>query len=222
MAETQGATETEAPDSIRPWLVHRRMLPKWAAFVATGAAAIWLLDGMTPWLVVVGFFLFFPMEYGVHRGVFHFFADTSAGKVLSKQHVLHHQDPEDVDVLFNHPGISVSVGIGLFALYWGIFGSLSGAAAISFGNFGGLLYYELTHLNTHRPGRRPWTPWGRWIEKIHLLHHYKNERWWFGVTNPLFDLALGTYADEEETPKSDSVRTLVPPDEVEEIIGDED
>src|SRR5207244_7986821 len=125
---------------------HRRMIPKWIGLVVTGAAT-WLAPAPGQVLLfVIGLLIFFPSEYIVHRGVFHFFADKPAGKVLSKQHVEHHKRPDDLDYLFNDPRISVGIGTLYFVLYFAATRSVGQAAALSFGNFVGLLYYEHVHF----------------------------------------------------------------------------
>ncbi|MFB6364316.1 sterol desaturase family protein [Paenibacillus elgii] len=70
-----------------------------------------------------------------------------------------------------------------------------------------LLYYEWTHYVAHRP-IKPITPWGRWMKKVHLWHHYKSKNYWYGVTNPLFDVMLGTFRDEQQVEKSETARNL--------------
>ena len=61
----------------------------------------------------------------------------------------------------------------------------------------GLLWYEWVHYVAHIPFV-PKTPFGRWIKKYHLWHHFKNERMWFGVTNPSMDFVGRTYARVDE------------------------
>jgi len=200
-----------ATRSVLPWLTHRRMIPKWVALVA--AAALAFARGPAPhagWLLLAGLLAFFPSEYLVHRGVFHFFADKRAGAVVSRQHVEHHRRPDDLDFLFNNPLISVGVGVLYFLVALAVSRSVAAAAAFSLGNFAGLLYYEHVHFTAHRPGSRPWTPWSRRMKRFHLWHHYKHERLWFGVTSPLFDRAFGSDADPSQVPPSATVRTLVP------------
>lgn len=68
------------------------------------------------------------------------------------------------------------------------------AAGFAVGSLGLLLYYEGSHYVSHRP-IAPLTPWGRWMKKYHLWHHFKNEHDWYGVTNPSMDLLFGTYRD---------------------------
>jgi hypothetical protein len=52
------------------------------------------------------------------------------------------------------------------------------------------------------------TPYGRWIKKYHLWHHFKNEQLWFGVTNPSMDYVVGTYLDVADAERSGSTRFL--------------
>lgn len=205
-----------ASRSITPWFTHRRMLPKWAGLLATGAVAFFVPASAKLLLFGIGVLIFFPSEYLIHRGVFHHFADKPLGRVVSKQHVAHHKTPDDLDYLFNDPRISVGVGLLYFLIYLAATRDLGQAGALSFGNFAALLYYEHVHFSAHRPGSRPWTPWSKFLKKWHLWHHFKNEHHWFGVTSPVFDWALGTHADPKAVEASPTVRTLVPrPDEVE-------
>jgi len=73
----------------------------------------------------------------------------------------------------------------------------------------GLLWYEWVHYVAHIP-YVPKTAFGRWIKKYHLWHHYKNERMWFGVTNPSMDFVGRTYARVDDVERSGSTRVLFP------------
>ena len=106
-----------ASKSIAPWFTHKRMIPKWTGLFVTAIVAVLFPAPLQLVLFLIGVALFFPSEYIVHRGVFHFFADKNAGKVLSKQHVEHHKRPDDLDYLFNDPRISVSIGLLYFAAH---------------------------------------------------------------------------------------------------------
>ena len=232
MAVTTGATKAEeipvtrgyahATRSIRPWFTHKRMVPKWTGFALMGGITLWaLVTSAAPasslaLLFLIGVAIFFPSEYIVHRGMFHYFADKKAGAVLSKQHVEHHKRPDDLDYLFNDPRISLTVGLLYFLVCFGITRNLGQSAALSLGNFVGLVYYEHVHFAAHRPGAKPWTPWSRFMKKFHLWHHFKHERKWFGVTSPVFDYAFGSNADQTRVEHSPTVRTLVPTEEQQE------
>lgn len=67
--------------------------------------------------------------------------------------------------------------------------------------------YEWCHFLIHSPYR----PRGRYYRSIwrsHRLHHYKNERYWFGITSDVGDRVLGTNPDQSGVPKSRTARTL--------------
>lgn len=202
-----------ATRSVRPWFTHRRMVPKWIGFLLTGGLALALPVDHAGVLFLAGLAIFFPSEYLVHRGVFHFFAGKPLGRIVSRQHVAHHERPDDLDFIFNDPRISVGIGALYFVAYFTLTREPGAAATLSFGNFVGLLYYEHVHLSAHRPGSRPWTPWSRYMKRFHLWHHYKHERHWFGVTSPVFDVLFGSHADQRALQPSPTVRTLVPTEE---------
>ncbi|GIO01507.1 hypothetical protein J5TS2_21750 [Brevibacillus halotolerans] len=43
---------------------------------------------------------------------------------------------------------------------------------------------------------------------MHLWHHYKNENYWYGVTNPALDLLFCTYKNEKQVNRSSTARNL--------------
>lgn len=189
------------------------MLPKWAGAVLMGGLALAFPTAQFWWLIPLGVLLFFPFEYVVHRWVYHRFAGTTFGKVVSVQHVAHHERPQDPDVLFNDPRFSIAVAVVLFFVYYGISGHWGVAASIDFGMFVGFLYYEWVHLSAHRTEVTPAMPWNRALKRYHLWHHFKHERHWYGVTTSVFDHLFGSWKDQSEVEMSATVRTLVPPTE---------
>ena len=71
------------------------------------------------------------------------------------------------------------------------------------------LLYEWTHYLTHTD----YKPRGRYyrrIWKLHRLHHYKNEQYWFSFTIPWIDQWLGTGPLAKEVPHSPTARLLRP------------
>jgi sterol desaturase/sphingolipid hydroxylase (fatty acid hydroxylase superfamily) len=67
--------------------------------------------------------------------------------------------------------------------------------------------YEWCHYLIHTP----YVPRGRLykaIRRSHRLHHYKNERYWFGVTSNVGDRVLGTNPDQAEVTRSPTARAL--------------
>ena len=92
-------------------------------------------------------------------------------------------------------------------MYYVLSRSVPVTLSLMFGNLAGLLYYEWVHYVAHIPVT-PMTEWGRRMKKHHLRHHYKNEHFWFGVTNPTMDYVGATYRDVESVERSTTVREI--------------
>jgi sterol desaturase/sphingolipid hydroxylase (fatty acid hydroxylase superfamily) len=74
-------------------------------------------------------------------------------------------------------------------------------------SFAILAAYEWSHFLIHTPYR----PKGRYFKAIwrnHRLHHFKNERFWFGVTSTVGDRVIGTQPDQRTVPRSPTARSL--------------
>ncbi len=174
-----------------------------AGIAALALAAVSGRLALAPLAVVLGVALFFLSEYGTHRFLLHAQPSRFAfvRQLQHRLHYDHHLEPERLDLLFLPPWFLLPA-LSLFAgIYWAISRSLTLTAALLFGNLLGLLYYEWVHYVAHIPFR-PRTPVGRWIKKYHLWHHFKSERLWFGVTNPLADLVARTYRRVEDVERS--------------------
>lgn len=71
-----------------------------------------------------------------------------------------------------------------------------------------LLEYEWDHLLFHT-AYRPRTPYYARLKRNHRLHHWRNERYWLGVTVNLGDRVLRTYPkSKSDVPLSPTARTL--------------
>jgi sterol desaturase/sphingolipid hydroxylase (fatty acid hydroxylase superfamily) len=67
--------------------------------------------------------------------------------------------------------------------------------------------YEWCHFLIHT-AYRPRSRYYKQIWRTHRLHHFKNERYWHGITNTLGDRAFGTFPDQKQIPRSKTARTL--------------
>ena len=161
--------------------------------------------------VAIGALVFFGSEYTTHRFMFHAPPQRHAF-VLELQHRLHydhHVTPDELGLLFLPVWFVLPVASLTFAIFFAITRDLSVSAAMLLGAVLGLFYYEWVHYVAHIPFV-PKTPFGRWIKKYHLWHHFKNERMWFGVTNPSMDFVGRSYARVAEVERSGSTRVLFP------------
>jgi hypothetical protein len=177
--------------------------------VVLGLAAIGVA-GWHPWLFSLGAALFFGSEYGFHRYAFHAPPMEKFPWILKLQHRMHydhHTDPARLDLLFLPlwfviPNLAITGAVA-----WLVWPSAGCIAALLAGAAAAILYYEWVHYIAHIP-YKPVTPWGRWIKKYHLWHHFKNEQLWFGVTNPGFDLMMKSYLRVADATQSATVRNL--------------
>jgi len=158
---------------------------------------------------LAGALVFFVSEYTTHRFAFH--AEPSKIPfVLKLQHRLHydhHIDPPKLELLF----LPLWFVVPMSFVYYGVFLLISHSSPIAlsatFGVLCATFYYEWVHYVAHVPFT-PVTPVGRYMKKYHLWHHFKNEHFWFGVTNPSMDFAGATYREVEAVPRSTTVREI--------------
>ncbi|KIL73887.1 sterol desaturase family protein [Bacillus badius] len=173
------------------WLVpHLASFRTWATF-ALGMAA------------------YTAVEYLTHRFLFHMKPPKRPFllHLVKRLHYDHHAKPNDLHLLF----LPLWYTLPQMALAGGAAYLISSSLVLTVAFLAGimlfLLFYEWKHYIAHRP-IQPLSPWGRWMKKVHLWHHFKNENYWYGVTNPLYDWTLGTFKDQKNVETSQTVRNL--------------
>lgn len=148
-------------------------------------------------------------EYVTHRFLFHIKPPKNPFllKMLRRLHYDHHVYPDDLKLLFLPVWYSLpGFAIYLFILY-GFTSNITITLSFGIGMIIMLLIYEWKHYIAHKP-IRPLTHFGRWLKKQHILHHYKNENYWFGVSNPVYDFLFGTYKNGKDVELSETARNL--------------
>jgi sterol desaturase/sphingolipid hydroxylase (fatty acid hydroxylase superfamily) len=133
--------------------------------------------------------------YLLHRFVLHgrfLYRSRWTAAAWKRIHFDHHQDPNDLRVLFGAlyttlPTIAVvTVSIG---------GAIGGPAAAAAAFATGLIttcFYEFCHCVQHL-NYAPKSAFLQRIKRLHLAHHFHNESGNFGITNFLWDRAFATY-----------------------------
>ncbi|MCK6207815.1 sterol desaturase family protein [Bacillus infantis] len=156
-----------------------------------------------------GMLTFMFSEYLTHRFLFHLNPPKNALFLtfLKRIHYDHHKYPNDLKLLFlpvwySLPNLSV-----LALIFFFITGSLPDTVSFSLGLVLMLLIYEWKHYVAHRP-IKPKSKFGIWLKKTHILHHFKNENYWYGVSTPFVDALFGTLKDEKEVETSKTVKDL--------------
>ncbi|MBW2459003.1 MAG: sterol desaturase family protein [Deltaproteobacteria bacterium] len=156
-----------------------------------------LSPGWTVTLFVVGVLFWTLTEYVLHRGLFHLRPGgwwRPSKLRLFMIHGYHHEYPNDRMRLVAPPIMSWPIGaviLGGFILVAGphlCWGLIAGTAT-------GYLAYDWIHFYTHHA--KPRTRVGRFLQRYHLEHHYKDQDSHFGISSPLWDLAFRTFRAQD-------------------------
>lgn len=180
---------------------------------ASGALALWAATSW--WQLVFGALtgmLIWPLAwYGIHRFILHgkfLFRSKWTAKVWKRIHFDHHQDPQDLRVLFGAldntlPTIFLmSVPLGYAIGAWG------GAAAALSAALVVTVFNEFVHCVQHLNILPQWGVLQR-IKRLHVAHHYHSEKGNFGIADYLWDRVFGSYyASAKDFPKSSTVYNL--------------
>ena len=178
----------------------------WVVRASLGGWRVW--DALIP-VIIVALEPF--TEWAIHVALLHWKPRHVAGRrldpLIARKHRAHHADPKDAELVFVPVSvlvISLTVGAGLYLTLVPTLRLGLTTMAASYTMFS---LYEWTHFlihSTYRPKTRAY----RYVWRAHRLHHYRNERYWFGVTMHLGDRVLRTYPAKEAVPPSATARTL--------------
>jgi hypothetical protein len=160
------------------------------------------------------------VEWLIHVYLLHSPPFTLLGRrvevISAREHRAHHEDPGVLTgVLLPVSAVIVfalMIAATAYALSFPIVLVLGGdrlAGAITglIVAYAILASYEWIHFLIHTP-YRPKRRYFKAIWRNHRLHHFKNERYWFGVTSTLGDKAIGTAPDQREVERSPTARSL--------------
>lgn len=181
-----------------PWYVP---LVVWVpVMMAELAHYVWLLGGLgevnVAKFLVAGlcgglFWLWF--EYVLHRHVFHW---ETTGYYTNIFHFLihghHHITPMDFDRLVFPPIPALLIGGPFWLLAPKVLGTELGYPWL-FGFVTGYLVYDMTHFWIHHGVPR--NSFLKAQKRRHVHHHYFKPSVNFGISNPLFDIVLGTLVE---------------------------
>ncbi len=206
LPETLGQTVRAFAGFASPWLLCAAVAGAWGVRATQGPVSLW--DAVAAGAVIA----WWPWnEWLIHVTVLHYQPVRVLGHSLDfavpKLHRAHHRDPWDLGLVL----IPLRVYLLLPATAL-LVALLGGAAAAPVWTGVGVylllsLHYEWVHFLVHTR-YRPQTACYRRLWRNHRLHHFKNERYWFGVTRLAGDRWLGTAADWREVATSPTARSL--------------
>lgn len=180
-------------------------------------AAVSLLDVWSYWpfaLLVVVIAPFY--EWVAHKYTLHLPLKQEASFIRRYQirlHHGHHAEPERRDLQFAPASAIFLMFVQFYLSYalvaW-LFG-VNGWEAAFVPCLASLVYYlayEWIHLAHHTLSYKPLTSWGRNMRQAHMLHHFHNENFNWGITNGLGDKVLGTWKDIDDVPRSPTAKSI--------------
>jgi Fatty acid hydroxylase superfamily len=160
-------------------------------------------------------------EWAIHVYLLHLRPFRVRGRRVdlptARAHREHHSEPHRLELINFSPrealailGLAVptavALGAGLASLVPGplpfaplVTGLLTGYVLVG--------SYEWTHFLIHT-AYRPRSRYYRSVWRNHRLHHFKNERYWHGITNTVSDRVLGTRPQARDVRRSRTARAL--------------
>ncbi|HWC14258.1 MAG TPA: sterol desaturase family protein [Actinomycetota bacterium] len=213
-ATAPSATQaTTLAEEARFFWSHRNARLISGAFAAALALRV-ALGGWTRWDIVVVAALIAAepfVEWMIHVFILHFKPRKIFGRyvdpLVSRKHRAHHSDPRKVEWIFvPMPVLTRAVPV-ILLLYILLFPTFRLGVTASATGLGILLTYEWTHYLIHSR-YQPRSRLYRYVWRAHRLHHYKNEKYWFGVTVHAADHVLGTFPAKDAVETSPTCRTL--------------
>ncbi|MBZ0273044.1 sterol desaturase family protein [bacterium] len=187
---------------------------RWLASAALVAFAVRLFLGPPAWgdlVIPLVILAAWPMqEWLIHVYLLHFKPRVIAGRridpLFARKHRAHHRDPKDY-YLIGIPRKIIIQGIVLNTVLWNVFAptplAFTGLAAY----FALATNYEWMHYLVHTT-YQPKSKFYRRIWMNHRLHHYRNERYWFGVSMLCGDMVMHTNVKRDDVPLSETCFTL--------------
>ncbi len=164
---------------------------------------------IAPTLIVAGWPF---LEWSIHVWMLHYRPVTLFGRRidfrLPQTHRDHHAAPWDLQRVFIPLHIFVLVPPLLLLGAWLILPTPEWAATTLLFYFGLGLHYEWVHYLAHIR----WCPDNRYYQRRvrhHRLHHFRNEKLWWGVSMGLGDRLLGTAPPSDSVNRSGSTGNLL-------------
>jgi len=205
-AETLGSCFAVFRTYRSPQLIAAALAAAWTVRLALGG---WRWGDLLIMAIIVALLPF--IEWFTHVVLLHWKPRTVFGMKIdplaARDHRRHHLDPRDVKLIFVPLPVLIPNLIGGVVLFLLLAPTVRQGLSGMVMSFSLLMLYEWTHFLIHSR-YRPKSRLYRYVWRAHRLHHYRNERYWFGVTVHLADHLFGTFPDKNAVPLSPTARTL--------------
>jgi hypothetical protein len=216
------AREPDMSLSRAAQLFFRQIPPMLVMVSFTGVLALRFWWGFFSWLDLVPIAVLFVVhpfaEWLIHVFILHAKPMKIGGMTFdmvgAKHHRAHHRDPWDLRYVVMPVRTAMAIGSAIGVVAWFVSPTIEVFLTTMATTAGLAVYYEWIHFLSHTSYR----PKGAFYKRqwrLHRLHHFKNENYWFGVTRHFGDMVLGTFPEGKDVPSSPTAKTLGLDDEVE-------
>ncbi len=199
------------------WKVFLRHPNAWLLLTALTIAVVAriVVGGFSVWdaVIVAAFIAYQPFqEWLIHVYVLHWKPRKLGPFVLdfelARRHRHHHIDPWDRPTVFIPHGTLWFAVVVHTVLWLSVMPSL-GLALMTLCIVTAMgLFYEFHHYIIHTT-YKPKTKFFKNMTRLHRLHHFKNENYWYGVTMSQGDALLGTLPKHQrDVPTSATARDI--------------
>ncbi|MGB2756784.1 MAG: sterol desaturase family protein [Acidimicrobiia bacterium] len=175
----------------------RITLGAWSWWDAVPLAVVLMVEPFVEWVLHVAILHHRPRPVGRFTWDFH----------AAQKHRAHHRDPHDVHTAFVPLRDLVALMVGFAVAYILIAPALRYAVTCMIVGFAMLGAYEWLHFASHTAWR-PKSRYVRRVQRLHRLHHFRNEHYWMGVTMHFADRMFRTLPEKNAVPLSPTARTL--------------
>lgn len=155
--------------------------------------------------LIVGYFVWSLTEYFGHRYLFHTVFALPFGIGPRFQfliHGVHHIYPNDPLRLVMPPLLSGPIMLIALSIIRLLFGAAFAWPVLA-GFMTGYVIYDGVHFWTHHS--QPKSEFGRFVKRLHMLHHFRDAEKGFGVHAIWWDYVFGTAYRKDETPGAKAV-----------------
>jgi hypothetical protein len=169
----------------------------WSRWDAVVVAGILALQPFTEWVIHVTVLHWKPRRLG----------RITVDPLGARRHRQHHGDPKILGLVLVPRPILVGSCLVQVPFYLLVAPTARLAVTAMVTSSAMYLTYEWTHFLIHS-SYRPEGRYYRYIYRAHRLHHFRNEKFWFGVTVHVADHVLRTFPGKDEVPVSPTAFTL--------------
>jgi sterol desaturase/sphingolipid hydroxylase (fatty acid hydroxylase superfamily) len=155
--------------------------------------------------LVIGYLGWTLTEYFGHRYLFHTVFPLPFGLGPRFQfliHGVHHIYPNDPLRLVMPPLLSGPIMLIALSIIHLIFGGAFAWPVLA-GFIAGYVIYDCVHYWTHHG--QPKSEFGKYVKRLHMLHHFRDAGKGFGVHAIWWDHVFGTAYDKGDTPGAQAV-----------------